>query len=150
MLEEVIVWLKTTIPGIIILGALGSIGAAAVIYLLTKVLPAIFGYGSLRITNHIAVFDKAFSKRQHNFLLAFLAYHITHTIIAVVFGSVMCLFAYVTMNNAGSVQYSTRGIFQLSAGIYFLFWGIYHVYIIDKIYEKKVVPLVDSESRDTE
>ncbi len=142
MMEELIMWLKTSLLGIIILGALGSMVAAALIYAITKKIPRVLGSGKSRFLSHKQVLDRVFAKRQHNLLLTYLMHHLTYVVTGVLFGAIMAFWAFWFMHDGERLSFSGRGILLLSGAFYFLAVGIYNSYFIQRAYREKFLPLL--------
>lgn len=146
---NLIAWLKTSLPGIIILGALGSMVAAMLIYVITKKIPRAFGSGKSRFLSHKEVFDRVFAKRQHNLLLTYFMHHLTYVITGFLCGAVMGLLAFWFMYDGKELSFSGRGILLLSGAFYFLAVGIYNSYFIKRAYREKFLPLLrDADNKE--
>lgn len=141
-METIIVWLKTSLPGIIILGALGSVFAAALIHLITKKIPRAFGSGKAHFLSHQEVFDRIFTKGQHNLLLTYFVHHLMYAVTGVLFGAIMAFWAFWFMYDSSKISFSGGGILILSGALYFLAVGIYKAYFIKRAYREKFLPLL--------
>jgi drug/metabolite transporter (DMT)-like permease len=142
MMEELIVWLKTSLLGIIILGALGSMIAATLIYVITKKIPRVLGTRKSHFLSHKQVLDRVFAKRQHNLLLTYFMHHLMYVVTGVLFGAIMAFWAFWFMHDGERFTFSGRGILLLSGAFYSLAVGIYNSYYIQRTYREKFLPLL--------
>lgn len=142
MVETTIVWLKTSLPGIIILGAVGSVVAAVLINLITKKIPRMFGTRKANFLSHKEVFDRIFAKKQHNLLLTYFVHHLMYAVTGVLFGAIMAFLAFWFMYDNARISFSGRGILILSGAFYFLAVGTYKAYFIKRAYREKFLPLL--------
>ena len=141
-MEDILVWLKTSFPGIIILGALGSLAAAMVIYVVTNVIPKALGFGESHFIGHKEVLNRVFQKQQHHLLITYFMYHMTYFVSGVVFGAGLCFWAYWFMYDGEHLEYSWPGILLLSGGFFFLGNAMYHSFFIERAYKEKLLPLL--------
>lgn len=142
-MDDIIVWLKTSLIGIIILGAVGSLLAGIVIYMVTRALPRAWGYGSSHINNHTELLDRIVAKRQDQLLIIYMIYHVKYTLLNVIAGLTCTIIAfYIMLTGSGNVEFSQSGIIFLSLGLFFLSAGIYHAHFIERAYNKKLIPML--------
>lgn len=147
-MDQIIDWLKTTIPGIILLAFVGSLACAAVIgtagYLTRRFLPGGAVLPAWWFRRQKQLIQKILEKRQNALLLAYFSYHITHTLLSAVFGIGMIIISYLILNITGQYVFTYKGLIPLSGGFIFLFWGLYHVWHIDSAYKWAIRPLIGS------
>ncbi|MCG5497507.1 hypothetical protein, partial [Ectothiorhodospira variabilis] len=146
-MESVILWLKTSPPGIIILGALGSLVAAGVIDIIAKRIPRAFGARKSYFLSHNQVFDRIFAKRQQNLLLTYFMHHLMYAVIGVLIGVIMAFWAFWFMYDGGKIIFSGTGIGLLTGGFYFLAIGFYKAYFIKRAYREKFLILLRDDNR---
>lgn len=144
------VWLKTSILGILILGSLGSLIAALLVYVVTKLVPTLIGKNKRIILSNKQVVQRAYQNGDHSLLLIFLVYHLGGQLAYLTFGmgflTIGIVLTVVTYNELFGTS-----LLAVTAGIYLFFRAIYSTYYIQYAHDinvKKLIRLAGSEKQD--